>query len=186
MLCLVSGGPGSSKGTVVNDLKAMFGFAFISAEDLILQNLPLKAEGCGVEPINNTHGLADVVKENPEYLTLDWVLEIVLKELQNYPTQPILVDLIPNLKFMMRVDGFIKKCDKEMEEFEKKVRNWFRSFESPGNGAVQLTMKNSHIYKKERQSLENTENQRVLLAFFSRFSGDNTHYVRFGIESVKK
>ena len=105
----------------MNDLKAMFGFAFISAEDLILQNLPKKAAGEGLEPVSGTHGLADFLKDNPGLLTLDWVLEILQEEIKNFPDQPILVDLIPNLKFMMRVDGFIKKCDKEMEEFEKKV-----------------------------------------------------------------
>ena len=99
----------------------MFGFAFISAEDLILQKLPRKAAGHGVEAVSGTHGLADLLKDNPEYLTLDWVLEILLEEIQKFPNQPILVDLIPNLKFMMKVDGFIKKCDKEMEEFERKV-----------------------------------------------------------------
>ena len=99
----------------------MFGFAFISAEDLILQKLPSKAAEDGAEPISGTHGLAELLKDKPEYLTLDWVLEILLEEIEKYPNQPILVDLIPNLKFMMRVDGFIKKCDKEMEEFERKV-----------------------------------------------------------------
>jgi len=117
------GGPGSAKGCIVNDLKAMFGFAFISAEDLIMQKLPSKAAGNGAEPLSGTHGLAELLKNNPEYLTLDWVMEILLEEIENYPNQPILVDLIPNLKFMMRVDGFIKKCDKEMEEFERKVNN---------------------------------------------------------------
>lgn len=115
------GGPGSAKGCIVNDLKAMFGFAFISAEDLILQKLPTKAAGYGAEPITGTHDLVELLKNNPEYLTLDWVMDILLEEIENYPNQPILVDLIPNLKFMMRVDGFIKNCDKEMEQFEKKV-----------------------------------------------------------------
>jgi len=99
----------------------MFGFAFISAEDLILQKLPKKAVAEGLEPVSGTHGLADLLKDNPDFLTLDWVLEILQEEIKNFPEKPILVDLIPNLKFMMRVDGFIKKCDKEMEEFEKKV-----------------------------------------------------------------
>ena len=102
----------------------MFGFAFISAEDLILQKLPTKAAGYGAEPVSGTHGLAELLKNNPEYLTLDWVMEILLEEIENYPNQPILVDLIPNLKFMMRVDGFIKTCNKEMEEFEKKVESF--------------------------------------------------------------
>ena len=99
----------------------MFSFAFVSAEDLILQKLPEKATEQGLEPMSGTHGLAELLKNNPDVLTLDWVLEILEEEIKKYPDQPILVDLIPNLKFMMRVDGFIKKCDKEMEEFEKRV-----------------------------------------------------------------
>lgn len=99
----------------------MFSFAFVSAEDLILQKLPEKATEQGLEPMSGTHGLAELLKNNPDVLTLDWVLEILEEEIKKYPNQPILVDLIPNLKFMMRVDGFIKKCDKEMEEFEKRV-----------------------------------------------------------------
>ena len=105
----------------MNDLRAMFSFAFISAEDLILQTLPKKAAEKGLEPMSGTHGLAELLKDNPDFLTLDWVLEILEEEIKKFPDQPILVDLIPNLKFMMRVDQFIKKCDKEMEEFEKKV-----------------------------------------------------------------
>ena len=115
------GGPGSAKGCIVNDLKAMFGFAFISAEDLILQKLPKRAAEDGKDPVSGTHGLAELLKDNPEYLTLDWVLEILLEEIEKFPNQPILVDLIPNLKFLMRVDNFIKKCDIEMKEFEQKV-----------------------------------------------------------------
>lgn len=99
----------------------MFSFAFVSAEDLILQKLPEKATERGLEPMSGTHGLAQLLKNNPDVLTLDWVLEILEEEIKKYPDQPILVDLIPNLKFMMRVDGFIKKCDKEMEKFEKRV-----------------------------------------------------------------
>lgn len=99
----------------------MFSFAFVSAEDLILQKLPKKATEQGLEPMSGTHGLAELLGNNPDVLTLDWVLEILQEEIKKYPDQPILVDLIPNLKFMMRVDGFIKKCDKEMEEFEKRV-----------------------------------------------------------------
>ena len=123
-LACLTGGPGSAKGSIVNDLKAMFRFAFISAEDLILQKLPKKAAEEGLEPVLGTHGLAEFIKDNPDSLTLDWVLEILQEEIKSIPDRPILVDLIPNLKFMMRVDGFIKKCDKEMEEFEKKVKTY--------------------------------------------------------------
>jgi len=142
-IVFIFGGPGSAKGCIVNDLKAMFGFAFISAEDLILQKLPKKAVAEGLEPVSGTHGLADLLKDNPDFLTLDWVLEILQEEIKNFPEKPILVDLIPNLKFMMRVDGFIKKCDKEMEEFEKKF---------PCAFALNLTLSKENLLKNIRNS----------------------------------
>ncbi|KAL9979514.1 hypothetical protein ACROYT_G017188 [Oculina patagonica] len=143
-IVFIFGGPGSAKGCIVNDLKAMFGFAFISAEDLILQKLPTKAAEYGAEPVSGTHGLAELLKDNPEYLTLDWVMEILLEEIEKYPNQPILVDLIPNLKFMMRVDGFIKKCDKEMEEFERKCPCAFALNLTLSKETLLKNIKNSH------------------------------------------
>lgn len=142
-IVFIFGGPGSAKGCIVNDLRAMFGFAFISAEDLILQKLPTKVAGYVVEPISGTHGLAELLANKPEYLTLDWVMEILLEEIENYPNQPILVDLIPNLKFMMRVDGFIKTCDKEMKEFEKKF---------PCAFALNLTLSKENLLKNIKNS----------------------------------
>lgn len=142
-IVFIFGGPGSAKGCIVNDLKAMFGFAFISAEDLILQKLPKRAAEDGKDPVSGTHGLAELLKDNPEYLTLDWVLEILLEEIEKFPNQPILVDLIPNLKFMMRVDNFIKKCDIEMKEFEKKY---------PCAFALNLTLSKENLLKNIKNS----------------------------------
>lgn len=142
-IVFIFGGPGSAKGCIVNDLKAMFSFAFVSAEDLILQKLPEKATEQGLETMTGTHGLAELLKNNPDVLTLDWVLEILEEEIKKYPDQPILVDLIPNLKFMMRVDGFIKKCDKEMEEFEKRF---------PCAFALNLTLSKENLLKNIKNS----------------------------------
>lgn len=119
-LVFIFGGPGSAKGCIVNDLRTMFDFGFISAEDLILQQLPKKVTEKGLESPSDTHELKALLLENPESLTLDWVLEIIQEEIQTIPDKPILVDLIPNLNFMMRINKFIKECDKEMEQFEAK------------------------------------------------------------------
>lgn len=104
----------------------MFGFGFISAEDLILQHFPKQVEEKGLDAPSNTHELKAVLLENPDFLTLDWVLETIQNEICKIPDKPILVDLIPNLNFMMRINKFIKQCDKEMEQFEMKVSLLFR------------------------------------------------------------
>ena len=118
---LFSGGPGSSKGFVVNDLVSMFGFLFISAEDLVMKHLPKKISEFSEESVEGTHNIADFLKQEPHHLTLEWVLKLVGEEVDKLPLQPVLIDLIPNLRFMMRVETFIKNCNKEMIEFEKQV-----------------------------------------------------------------
>ena len=112
----------------------MFGFLFVSAEDLILQKLPQKVADHSAEPISGTHEIAEFLNQNPHHLTLEWVLEIVSEELVKHPGRPALVDMIPNLKFLMQAKSFIKNCEKEMIAFEEKVslawkgENWFASF----------------------------------------------------------
>ena len=93
-----------------------------------MQKLPKKVEPLRPEPIVGTHAMAQFVKQSPHHLTLDWVLKIVGEELNNQPNKPVLVDLIPNLKFMMQAKTFIKNCDKEMAAFEEKVwcGTWYK------------------------------------------------------------
>lgn len=108
----------------------MFDFVFISAETLILKHLPQKlyehaqkeSEGLiDVEPIVGTHGLVKALNEYPNVLTLEYVLSLVANEIKNHPGKLVLVDLIPNLRFLLRVKNFIKECDKELKDFENQV-----------------------------------------------------------------
>lgn len=110
----------------------MFDFVFISAETLLLKNLPSRIyehakaeaiEGEIVEPVTGTHGIAKGIANYPNLLTLEYVLSLVADEVKKHPGKLILVDLIPNLKALLRVKTFIKNCDKEMAHFENQVRH---------------------------------------------------------------
>jgi hypothetical protein len=109
----------------------MFDFVFISAETLILKNLPKRIqdhaqeealEGETIQPVTGTHGIAKGITEYPHLLTLEYVLSLVAEEIKKHPGKFVVVDLIPNLKFLLRVKTFIKNCDKEMADFENQVR----------------------------------------------------------------
>ena len=54
------GGPGSKKGRVCDDIVNMYNFVPVSAEDLILKELPKKVQN--VLAIESTKGLADMLK----------------------------------------------------------------------------------------------------------------------------
>lgn len=117
------GGPGSGKGTIVNNLVDMFNFRFICGEDLIIENLSQKMlpEGGSGSGICATRELQKLVAEDSSQLTLHWVLELLDKKISKYPNEVIIVDMVPNLKFLLRIPELSKECSKEMAAFEKKV-----------------------------------------------------------------
>ena len=122
VLIFCAGGPGSGKGTIVNNLVEMYNFRFVCGEDLILENLTKTllppSTGTGARA---TQELQKVLQEDSSQLTLHWVLELIEEEILKYPGDTVLVDIVPNLKFLLRVPTFVKACDKEMKEFEEKV-----------------------------------------------------------------
>ena len=119
----ISGGPGSGKGTIVNNLVDMFNFRFICGEDLIMENLSQKMLPGGGSGTGTcaTRELQKLVTEDSSQLTLHWVLELLDKEISKYPGEVIIVDMVPNLKFLLRIPELSKECRKEMATFEEKV-----------------------------------------------------------------
>ncbi|XP_076355814.1 uncharacterized protein LOC143249585 isoform X1 [Tachypleus tridentatus] len=123
-IVFVFGGPGSRKGRVVNDLAQGYGFHVISAEKLILNHLPEKLgeDEAIAETLDSTKELEQLLQRKPDLLTLQWVLEMIDKELQQAQLdghEYYLIDVVPNLRAMLQVQTFIKDCEQEMEDFEK-------------------------------------------------------------------
>ena len=54
------GGPGSKKGRICDDIVNMYNFVPLSAEEVILQELPKKLQN--VKAIESTKGLAEMLK----------------------------------------------------------------------------------------------------------------------------
>ena len=65
--------------------------------------------------------IAELVKKEPHHVTLDWVLRLVQHVIESDPNQIFIVDIVPNLKWLIRDENLIKDCTKELENFENKV-----------------------------------------------------------------
>jgi len=87
-------------------------------ENLSKKLLPEGGSGMGT---NATRELQKLVTEDSSALTLHWVLELVDKEISKYPGEVVIVDMVPNLKFLLRVPELSKECTNEMNNFETKV-----------------------------------------------------------------
>eukprot|EP00794_Sanderia_malayensis_P016986 gene16986-18698_t len=112
----IFGGPGCRKGNVVHNLITMFNFRFIGAEHIILKNVAEKLN-ISDAPIAD---LVREVKQNSNEVTLEWVLSMIQAEIEKSPTQPILVDVVPSMRFLSKSESFIKNCTSQMKVFESK------------------------------------------------------------------
>ena len=87
-------------------------------ESLIQKMLPGGGSGTGTCA---TRELTKLVTEDSSELTLHWVLGLLDTEISKYPGEVIIVDMVPNLKFLLRIPELSKECSKEMVAFEEKV-----------------------------------------------------------------
>ncbi|XP_070564895.1 uncharacterized protein [Ptychodera flava] len=117
-IVFIFGGPGSKKGRIVDDLVLVYDFKLLVVEDVILRELPKKvarAIAC-----DTTRDVADLLREEPSHLSLDWVLETIVTEIEKEPDGRFLIDIMPNLRFLLRCEKFVKDCEYELSMFENK------------------------------------------------------------------
>lgn len=71
--------------------------------------------------LSHFQDMAELVKKEPSHVTLEWVLRLIQHILESDPDQIFIVDLVPNLKWLMRDEHLIKECGTELAAFEQKV-----------------------------------------------------------------
>ncbi|XP_057297882.1 uncharacterized protein LOC130628868 [Hydractinia symbiolongicarpus] len=143
-IIFIFGGPGSGKGTIVNNLVDMYNFHFVCGEDLILEKLIEKLlPDCEEAGTGTTKLLSKKMEEDPSQLTLHWVLELIEEEIEKHKGDTILVDIVPNLKFLLKVPTFVKNCEEEMEQFENK---------HPVAFAINLLLDQDHLISNINQT----------------------------------
>ena len=90
----------------MNNLVDAYNFKFVCGEDVILENLSEKLLTDNEVGSAATHKLQTLLADDSSHLTLNWVLELIEKEVEKYAGQTVLVDIVPNLKFLLRVPTF--------------------------------------------------------------------------------
>lgn len=86
-----------------------------------MKSLPRKL--ANVISLDDINDIMQVIRTDPKHITLHWVFSLIIREIESLLTShnSFLVDVIPNMRFLLRHPEFIKDCQQEMEEFEKQV-----------------------------------------------------------------
>ena len=71
--------------------------------------------------LNTTKDALDLIRKEPEKVSLDWVLRLIEHQVQQDPEKIYIVDLLPNLKLMQRNEHLIANCEEHLRAFEEKV-----------------------------------------------------------------
>ena len=106
----------------------MFGFTLINGEDLMLRGLPKKMKIARNLVLKTNEEIVKLLDEEPYHLSIEWLFKLVIQEINDQQHSAkksvYLVDLMPNLKFMLRNEYLVKEdCTKAIQDFEKRVRN---------------------------------------------------------------
>ena len=132
-----SGGPGSAKGTIINNLRLMYGVHLVCCEDILLTKLYEKvfkpeeessdADAGTRMNENATKEMSRFLMENPDEATRSWLFKLLEEEVSkiidnNGEGAVILIDMVPNLKFLLKASAFKDDpSNKDIEKFETKV-----------------------------------------------------------------
>ncbi|XP_014786973.1 uncharacterized protein LOC106881191 [Octopus bimaculoides] len=154
-LIFIFGGPGSKKGAIVNELMCTFGFTLINAERIILQRL-MKNLDDQQDSLDCSAAVKRLLKDQPELVCLDWVMQEIIKQLDKRPKGFYLVDVLPNLKVLLKLDGLLKNTGEELSKLEAKY---------PVSFAINM---DKPLVKKPSHS-ENSNSKK------NKSSGSNTH-----------
>ncbi|XP_065844869.1 uncharacterized protein [Oscarella lobularis] len=149
LVALIFGGPGTGKGKTIDHLCSMFGFQLISGEDLMLRSLPKKVKISRNVVLTTNREIMQFLEEEPHHLTIEWLFKLVLQELRAAPKEQslFLIDLMPNLKFMLKNENLVKeRCCEEIEKFEKNF---------PGTIALELELPFAIFFRNLTAHLNN-------------------------------
>lgn len=114
----VFGGPGTKKGKILDNLANVFGMEIVNVENIILENLARKVQD--PDPNRIVPMIQSMLKQEESFLRLDAVLRMVSRTLTESKASFFIVDVMPNLKWMLNNPLFIKECTEEFKFFEEK------------------------------------------------------------------
>lgn len=69
--------------------------------------------------------ITSVVQDDSSQVNIRWILSLVENKIEQDPDKEssvYIIDYMPNLKCLLRIESIISECVKALEEFETKVR----------------------------------------------------------------
>lgn len=106
----------------------MFDFTLINGEDLMLHAIPKKMKISRNVVLKTNDEIRRFLDEEPYHLSVELLFKLVSQEIGEQQAakkrKVYLVDLMPNLKFMLKNEHLVKDdCTEEIQEFETNVSN---------------------------------------------------------------
>ncbi|XP_062503839.1 uncharacterized protein LOC134180674 [Corticium candelabrum] len=143
VVIMIFGGPGTGKGKVIEHLRSTFGFQLINGEDLIVRGIPKKLKISRNIVLKTHEDIKLLLDDEPHHLSLEWLCKMVSQEIMDRQVKEMrnvyLVDLMPNLKFMLKNEHLVKEdCAAAINEFEAKF---------PGTVTVELHLPVEYLAK---------------------------------------
>jgi len=121
-IIFIFGGPGSKKGRILDDILTTYKFCYINGEKT-LRNEIIKRVKAATE-IKTIKDLKTLVDEDPDHVSLKNILRAIeLKmdaEIRDNGTKLFVVDVLPNLRYLLKNNRLSTDCQQEFEHFEKK------------------------------------------------------------------
>jgi len=121
-IIFIFGGPGSKKGRILDDIMTTYKFCYINGEETIRNEIIKRVKAA--TKIENIKDLKSLVDEDPDHVSLKNILRAIeLKmdaEVRDYGTKLFVVDVLPNLRYLLKGNRLAQNTDEEFEHFEKK------------------------------------------------------------------
>lgn len=107
----------------MNDLASCFGFEVVSAEKLVLAYFGrhLHLDSCDTTPMETAQCVEETLKGDPTLVSLWLLLELLGQELDSqwHPGAVFFADPVPNLRYMLPSKRQLRRCQRDMQLFEK-------------------------------------------------------------------
>lgn len=122
VIVFVFGGPGSRKGMIVDSMVSSFGFVHVNISEILNKEL----ERFRPSTLQSRRGdtaskdLKAMLDSQAERFSMYWLTNTLTSQVQQDLDATYLIDIIPNLKSMMRARYLTEECNYIMAEFHTK------------------------------------------------------------------
>src|SRR6218665_2502269 len=112
----IFGGPGSRKGAIIENITSCFGFHHISIGDIIQAEM-LRQRPSTVKKFENSREMKSMIELHDGQFSMKWITEVISNRIKEDLNAVYLVDIIPNLKFMMKAKYLTEECRTALNAF---------------------------------------------------------------------